>query len=36
MQENIQRLVKQGKIVLGPVINLPEIYTARSSENFTE
>ena len=36
MQEHVQRLVKQGKIVLGPVIDLPEIYTARSSEQFTE
>lgn len=36
LEENIQQLVNQSKIVLGPVKELPEIYTARGSEQFTE
>ncbi|KAL9972839.1 hypothetical protein ACROYT_G019220 [Oculina patagonica] len=36
LQENIQHLVNESKIVLGPVAELPEIYTARGPEQFTD
>lgn len=36
MQETIEHLVNQGKVVLGPSADIRAVYTARSPKEFTE
>lgn len=36
IQENIQRAVNQGKVILGPGVELPKVYIAKSPKEFTE